>query len=113
MKKVGNAIIVNPGDIIKMDIGNGRIRQWRVTSVCLGSVREESLIGIETIDKLPGVVGEGMNGAKVIREMFVPINLIELAICNENRIVSMPLDVQIRTLWIGDEKDEIKCPCND
>ena len=113
MKKVGNAIIVNPGDIIKMDIGNGRIRQWRVTSVCLGSAREEDLIGIETLDKRPGVVGDGMKGAKVIKEMFVPSNLIELAICNEMRILSTPLDVQIRTSWIGDEENEIKCPCND
>jgi hypothetical protein len=108
MRKECNAIILDVGDVIKMNIGNGKIREWKVTSVCLGSTRQENLIGIEVVDKLPGVAGN-----KTIKEMFVPSNLIELAICNENCIISMPLDMQIRTSWIGDGNNEIKCPISD
>jgi len=47
MKEEGKAIIIEVDDIIRLDIGD-RIRVWKVTSVCLGSAREEDLIGIET-----------------------------------------------------------------
>ena len=53
MKVEGNAILINTGDIIRMDIGD-RIRVWRVTGIYLGSVREEDLIGIECLDMYHG-----------------------------------------------------------
>lgn len=89
MKKEGNAIIFETGDIIRLDIGD-RIRVWRVTSVCLGSVREEDLIGIETLDMRPGVVGEGMKGAKIVKEMFVPRHIIEDVIRNNDITNKLP-----------------------
>ena len=97
MKKEGNAIILKPNDIIRLNIGD-RIRVWRITSVCLGSVKEESLVGIETLDMSPGAVGDGIKGAKIVKEMFVPYPIIELVICNERKILCMPLDVQKRLI---------------
>ncbi len=78
MKKEGNAIILSPDDIIRLDIGK-KIRVWKVTSVCLGSEREEDLIGIKTLDMRPG-----SNGAQVIKEMFVPRHIIEDVIKNND-----------------------------
>lgn len=85
MKVEGNAILINTGDIIRMDIGD-RIRVWRVTGIYLGSVREEDCIGIECLDMYHGAAP---------KEMMVPRHIIELVVCNEHRI-TMPLDVQIR-----------------
>ncbi len=96
---------------VAMFVKNGRRKMRKEYSAIID--KQEDLIGIETIDKLSGVVGDGMIGSRIIKEMFVPRHLIELAICNEKRILPMPLDVQIRTAWIGDEENEIKCPCND
>ena len=97
------AIIINPGDIIQLPIDSERTRRWQVTSVCLGSVQEEDLIGIKTLDKKPGTIGHA-----TINEMLVPRHIIELVICNQHSI-KMPLDVQMRTAWIGDEKLHL-CP---
>ena len=102
------AIIIQPGDIISLPITSDTTRKWEVTSVCLGSTNEEDLIGIQALDKKPGVVDKGMHTCEVINEMFVPRHIIELVICNQHSI-KMPLDVQIRNAWIGEEKLPL-CP---
>ena len=82
-------------EIIRLDIGN-RIRVWRVTGVYLGSAREEDIIGIECLDvHMPSDPSDG-TGRSRMREMLVPRHIIELVVCNENRIVPMPLNVQER-----------------
>ncbi|MEN6379134.1 MAG: hypothetical protein ABFD15_06105 [Methanofastidiosum sp.] len=106
------SIIIQPGDRISLPINSDSTRYWEVTSVCLGSVQEEDLIGIKTLDKKPGIVGNGMQKATTINEMFVPRHIIELVICNQHTI-KMPLDVQMGIAWIEDEKGEIKCPIQD
>lgn len=85
-----NAILINIGDIIRLDIGN-RIRVWRVVGMYLGSVREEDCVGIECLDMRHGAAP---------KEMMVPRHIIELVVCNEHRI-TMPLDVQIRVSGIA------------
>ena len=50
---------------------------FRVTGVYLGSEKEEDLIGIECLD-----IGAGNCSGKVIKEMLVPRDIIELMICS-------------------------------
>ena len=98
------AIIIKPGDIIKLPITSEKTREWEVSCVCLGSTRQEDLIGIRALDKKPGVVGRGVH-AETMCEMFVPRHIIELVICNQHSI-KMPLDVQMRTAWIGENNEK-------
>jgi hypothetical protein len=80
---------INVDQILTLDTGKG-IRVFRVKGIYLGSTYQESVVGIETLDKKTATP-DGIPA----NEMFVPLNIIELVICNANRI-TMPLDVQKR-----------------
>ena len=77
-------------DIIRLDTGK-RIRVFRVTGIYLGAEQEEDVIGVECLDMKPA----NRSGVGV-REMLVPRHMIELVLCNENLLVTVPLDVQKR-----------------
>lgn len=80
---------IDVGQILTLDTGRG-IRVFRVKGVYLGATYQESVVGIETLDKRTATP-DGVPS----HEMFVPIDIIELVICN-NRRITMPLDVQKR-----------------
>ena len=82
-------------DIIRLNTGK-RIRVFRVTGVYLGSAVEEDIIGVECLDMNAGNVS-----GKVTKEMLVPRHMVELAMCNEQRILQTPLDVQMRCAGIS------------
>lgn len=64
---------INVGDIIRLEVGD-KTRVWRVTGVYLGSVREENVIGLESIDLRMGAC----------QELFVPMNIYELVVRHWN-----------------------------
>jgi len=83
MKNLKNTIptkenqMIEVDRIITLDVGD-KLRVWQVTSVGLGSVRQEHIVGIRVLDKHNGV-----NGTKDIYEMFVPLDIINLVLKTE------------------------------
>lgn len=60
-----------PGDIIRCRACSGGFRVWRVTGVYLGGTDQESVIGLETLDRVHSTEGH---------ELTVPIELLNAAI---------------------------------
>ncbi len=89
-------MIIDVGQILTLDTGKG-IRVFRVTGVYLGATYQESVVGIETLDKK-----RATPDGKEVYEMFVPLNIIELVICNSGRI-TMPLDCQKRVAGLEEQ----------
>ena len=64
---------INVGDIIRLEVGD-KTRVWRVTGVYLGSVGEENVIGLESLDLRMGAC----------QELFVPMHIYELVVRHWN-----------------------------
>lgn len=58
------------GDVIRCPGYSGGFRVWRVTGIYLGGEGQESVVGLETLDRVNSTEG---------REMHVPVELLDNA----------------------------------
>lgn len=58
------------GDVIRAPAYSGGFRVWRVIAVCLGGTDQESVVELETLDRVRSTEGR----------MCVPVELLEAAL---------------------------------
>ena len=60
---------VEPGDVFRMRAYGGGYRVWRVNAVLLGGLHQESVIGLECLDREAPTTGK----------IFVPLEMLDAA----------------------------------